>query len=275
MFVGLSMTDPNFIRWLYNSADEHSGPRFVIFVRQASRVPDERVRNILEHSAAARWARYNVRPVWANYYGEVAQIVHEIGLRCSGGSPTEFSVRARRRLSNGAARLSPANAEEFVEAQKEASKWLRGRLADVRAICSAASPPVDLSSHHLGLGLWAVDHDTGEIMNWATADRAYQEPEAVVHNALHVSSRWVAAAAIINGVSVEEDPRVYASRWRFVRAAPVIVEPDSERSVVGAVTLTSMTPLTDFPLARDKAPPGLLNAIDDFLSTQVGEFFLH
>lgn len=274
VFVGLSMTDPNFIRWLYNSADEHEGPRFVIFVRQASPVADERVRNILEHSATARWARYNVTPVWANYYGEVAQIVHEVGLRCSGVSPVDFSVRARNRLSNGASRLSPANAAEFVEAQKEASKWLRGRLADVRAICSASSPPVDLSGHHLGLGIWAVDHDTGKIMNWVTADRAYQEPEAVVHNALHIRSRWVAAAAIINGVSVEEDPMVYASRWRFVRAVPVIVEPDSERSVVGAVTLTSMTPLADFPLARNEAPPGLLNAIDSFLSTQVGEFFL-
>jgi SIR2-like protein len=274
VFVGLSMTDPNFIRWLYNSADEQGGPRFVIFVRQASPVADERVRDILEHSAAARWARYNVTPVWANYYGEVAQVVHEIGLRCEGGSPVEFSVRARRRLASGASRLSPGEPAEFVEAQTEASRWLHRRLQDVCAICSAADPPIDLSAHHLGLGLWAVDHDTGRIMNWVSADRAYQEPEAVVGNPLHVRSRWVAAVAIANGVSVEEDPMVYASRWRFVRAIPVIVEPDSERSIVGAVTLTSMTPLGAFPLAKDRAPPGLLNAIDSFLSRQVGEFFL-
>ena len=81
VFVGLSMTDPNFIRWLYKSADEPGALRFVIFVRQASLVADQRVQEILEHSAAARWARYNVTPVWANHYGEVAQVVHEIGLR--------------------------------------------------------------------------------------------------------------------------------------------------------------------------------------------------
>jgi hypothetical protein len=66
---------------------------------------------------------------------------------------------------------------------------------------------------------------------------------------------------------------VYASRWRFVRAIPVIVESDGERSIVGAVTLTSMTPMQDFPLAKAKAPPGLLTGIDNYLATQVGEFF--
>jgi hypothetical protein len=273
VFVGLSMTDPNFIRWLYNSGDEPGGPRFVIFVRQASMVADQRVQEILEHSATARWARYNVTPVWANYYGEVAQLIHEIGLRSDDGGATDFAVRARRRLANGAARLAPPNRAHFAEAQREGSDWLRGRLDNVRAICSAATPAVDLSSHHLGLAIWAIDHDTGEIMNWVSSDRAYQEPDAVVRNPLHDRSRWVAAVAIANGVSVEEDPMVYASRWRFVRAIPVIVEPDNERSVVGAVTLTSMTPLRDFPLAKDKAPPGVLRAIDEFLTAQVGEFF--
>jgi hypothetical protein len=274
VFVGLSMTDPNFIRWLYNSAEEQGGPRFVIFVRQASAVKDARVQRILEHSAVARWARYAVTPVWANYYGEVAQIIHEIGLRCEGETPLEFSLRARRRLANGASRLSPAEVGEFTDAQAEASEWLRRRLEDVRAICSASSPAVDLSKHRLGLGIWAVDHEVGAIMNWVSADRAYQEPGSAVGNPLHVDSRWVAAVAIANGVSVEEDPKVYASRWRFVRAIPVIVETDGERSVVGAVTLTSMTPLEDFPLAKDRAPPGLLNAVDDFLSREVGEFFV-
>ncbi len=274
VFVGLSMTDPNFIRWLYRSAEERGGPRFVIFVRQASPVADERVRHILERSAAARWARYHVTPVWANYYGEVAQIVHEIGLRCDGSEPLDFRTRARRRLANGTARLSPPTPREFIEAQGEAADWLRRRLDDVIAICKAFEPRVVLSGHHLGLGLWAVDHDTGQVMNWVSADRAYRDPQAVVANPLRFDSRWVAAAAIANGVSVEEDPRVYASRWRFVRAIPVIVEADGERSIVGAVTLTSTTPLADFPLSQDKAPPGLLNALDGLLSRQVGEFYV-
>jgi hypothetical protein len=204
--------------------------------------------------------------VWANYYGEVAQIVHEIGLRCNGGSPTPFSLRARRRLGCGAARIAPDTSHQFVGAQRDISAWLRGRLDDLHAICEGESPPVDLSGHRLGLGLWAVDHERGQVLNWASADRAYQGPEAVVANPLHVGSRWVAATAIANGVPVEQDPMVYASRWRFVRAVPIILGPDGERSIVRAVTLTARTPLSEFPLATASASPGLLAEIDKFLS---------
>jgi hypothetical protein len=274
VFVGLSMTDPNFIRWLYKSSNEPGGPRYVIFVRQASARIAPDVRRLLEASAAARWARYGVTPVWANYYGEVAQVIHEIGLRCTGEQAIDFSLRASTRLADGASRLAPADPTEFADAQMEGSEWLRRRLQDVRALCLASDPPVDVDGHHLGLGVWAINHATGTIMNWASSDRAYQEPAAIVGNPLHVDSRWVAAAAIANGVSVEEDPAVYASRWRFVRAIPVIVEPNGERSIVGAVTLTSTTPLKECPLAKELAPRGLLNAIDDLLSDQVGALFL-
>jgi hypothetical protein len=274
VFVGLSMTDPNFIRWLYKSAGESGGPRFVIFVRQASPVADRRVRQLLEDSATARWKRYHVTPVWANYYGEVAQIVHEIGLRCTGGRPLDFSKRAQARMRYGAARLTPAAAGRFAEAQRDASAWLRRRLDDVCKFCAAENPSVDLSGHSLGLGLWAVDHATGKIMNWVSSDRAYQEPGSVVANPLHADSRWIAAGAIANGVSVEEDPKVYASRWRFVRAMPIVVESAGERSIVGALTLTSTSEPGKFPLAKATAPPGLLSAIDDFLTERACQFFL-
>lgn len=111
-------------------------------------------------------------------------------------------------------------------------------------------------------------------MNWVSADRDFQNPIAIIRHPLHVNSRWVAAAAIANGVSVEQDPMVYASRWRFVRGIPITVDADGQRSVVGALTLASTTPLKDFPLAKAKAPPGLLRAVDEFLTTEVAQFFL-
>jgi hypothetical protein len=274
VFVGLSMTDPNFIRWLYNSAEESGGPRFVIFVRQASPVADLRVQRVLEQSAVARWARYGVTPVWANYYGEVAQIVHEIGLRCAGGKPTPFSTRAQQRFACCSQRLAPSSTSRFARHQTAASTWLRSLLAGVHRICTLADPPIDLSEHRLGLALWAVDHEHGQIVNLASSDRAYQEPEALVPIPLHVHSRWVAAAAVASGVAVEQDPKVYASRWRFIRAIPVVVEADGERSVVGALTLTSTTALHDFPLAKHLAPPGLLSGIDELLTKSAGALFV-
>lgn len=274
VFVGVSMTDPNFIRWLYNSEHKTDVPRYVVFVRQASEVPDQRVRRMLERSAVARWSRYGVTPVWANYYGEVAQIIHEIGLSSNGNTPTDFAERARERLAAGAARLSPPHPDLFPDAQADASRWLRSRLDGVREICASATPPIPLESYHLGLGLWAVDHDTGTIMNWASSDRAYQEPDAVIPNPLYVHSRWVSAAAIANGVSVEQDPMVYASRWRFIRGIPIVVDGAGERSIAGVLTLTSTTPLVDFPLAKQNAPPGLLGEIDEYLCGEASEFFL-
>lgn len=274
VFVGLSMTDPNFIRWLYNAERESELPRYVIFVRQASEISDQRVRTILERSAVARWSRYGVTPVWANYYGEVAQIIHEIGLHSNGNAPTEFAARARERLKLGAAQLSPPDPDVFAGAQAAASLWLRRRLDGIREICASADPPVELGDHHLGLGLWAVDHDTGMISNWASSDRAYQEPDAVIPSPLNVQSRWVSAVAIANGVSVEQDPMVYASRWRFIRGIPIIVDGGGERSIAGALTLTSTTPLSQCPLAKHNAPAGLLGEIDKYLSGQASEFFL-
>lgn len=66
---------------------------------------------------------------------------------------------------------------------------------------------------------------------------------------------------------------VYASRWRFVRGIPLIVGDDTERSVVGALTLTSTTPLEAFPLAKKNAPAGILDEIDSALA-EAGRFFL-
>jgi hypothetical protein len=273
IFVGLSMTDPNFIRWLYSSADIEAGPRFVIFVRQAAPVSDRHVQALMEESAGARWAQCGVTPVWANYYGEVAQIVHEMGLRLGGRAPVDFAERARIRLAYGAARLNPSEVIDFVDAQAEGSQWLRERLDGIHAICLRAEPPVDLSAHHLALGLWAIHHDSGEIMNWVSSDRTYRDPSGIMRNPLHLNSRWVAAATIANGVPVEQDPAVYASRWRFIRGIPVTVDDEDGRSIVGALTLTSTTPLHAFPLAKHQAPAGLLGEVDRYLATQAAEFF--
>jgi hypothetical protein len=54
----------------------------------------------------------------------------------------------------------------------------------------------------------------------------------------------------------------------------VIVDPLGERSIVGAITLTSVTPIADCPLAAANAAAGLLPEIDRSLSTSAAEFFV-
>lgn len=165
----------------------------------------------------------------------------------------------------------PEDETEFVEAQRFLARWLRDRLDDVRDVAKDAD--VDLSGHHLGLGLWGVDHAEGMVELWALSHRSLQERIAVDRRPMHFSSRWIAVAAVIAGAPVEQDPAVYTSRWRFVRGIPVIVADTAARSVVGALTLTSTVPAERNPLSRQKAPPELLASIDALLVDAAGETF--
>jgi hypothetical protein len=264
IFVGLSMTDPNFIRWLYSQPDaDRPHPRFAIFVRQGSPVADDAVRKMLEHATAERWRLSGVTPVWTNYYGEVAQLLHEVGLRIGDPDHDEFATRAATRLATARKTVMPDDRHAFLETQRFLSSLLRESLLDVRQV--AADDAVDLSAHQLGLGLWGVDHRTGSVELWAVTHRILQEREAVERRPMHFDSRWIAVAAVIGGAPVEQDPAVYTSRWRFVRGIPVTVAPNRARSVAGALTLTSTVPLAENALSRHRAPAGLLRIIDRLL----------
>jgi hypothetical protein len=271
VFVGLSMADPNFVRWLVRHGDQAGHEHLVLFVRQAAPELDDPVRMKLEASATARWSRYGVRPIWTNYYGEVAQLLHEVGLRRIRPGTPGFHERARSRLHAGREALAPDDGSAFHEAQQDACAWLRQRLREVRRI--AADAGADLVGEDLGIGLWGVDHANGTIELWATSDRALLTRAAIVQRPLHVFSRWVAVAALTQGSSVEQDVSAYTIRWRFVRAIPVVVAPMVERSVVGVITLTSTAYADASSLSRRNAPVGLLAELDRLLSENAAEFF--
>lgn len=272
VFVGMSMTDPNFVRWLSRHGGGGDHEHAVVFVRQAAPELDDAVRRKLEASASARWSRYGVRPVWANYYGEVAQMLHEVGLRLGRPRPPAFAARAARRWQAGRRALAPDEGPRFVEAQRDASGWCRALLHDVRRV--AAKAGAELGGEELGLGIWGVDHAAGTMELWATSDRALTRRAAIEQRSVHVFSRWVAVAALTRGFAVEQDPAVYTTRWRFVRALPIVVEPTGQRSIVGAVTLASTTPLEACPLSQRRAPPGLLVDLDRLLSDAAAQFFV-
>jgi hypothetical protein len=89
--------------------------------------------------------------------------------------------------------------------------------------------------------------------------------ETIAPIRLGLESRWIASEAVTRGVIVERDPNIYASRWRLIRGIPIIVPRGGGegRVVVGALTLTSMTPRAESRLSTRK---GVSDAIDIFLS---------
>ena len=269
LFVGLSMTDPNFIRWLYSySASDRQ--HLAVFVRQASPAPNEAVRASLERSAAARWELAGVKPIWSNYFGEVAQFVHELCLRARGTTGSGFPDRAASHLASARAGLMPASDVDFVEAQEELSTWLDQRVTDVRAIADGLG--VDLGDEDLGLGLWVADHAAGVAELWGTSEQVWRDRRAIEARPMHVGSRWVGVLAILQGVAVEQDPAVYTTRWRFIRGIPIVIR-QPERCLVGSLTLTSSTELGRSALSSTKAPPEFLEAIDWALSDAAVRFF--
>jgi hypothetical protein len=127
------------------------------------------------------------------------------------------------------------------------SELLSALLDIVRSVAHTSG--VDLSDEDLGLGLWGVDHERREVSMWASSDRTYRSASDVIPIPFELASRWAAVEAATQSNTVEIDPRVYASRWRFIRAFPLVWDGDGERIVVGAATLTSTTPANDSRLA--------------------------
>jgi SIR2-like domain len=269
VFLGLSFTDPNLIRWVYRYSGDVPYPErhVAVFVRQGAPALGEQLRRSLERAAEARWRRQGIEVVWTDFFGELAQIVHEVVLKRSGSAAPSFGDRAKRFYEWASGLLVPPDETAFRTAQELLSDELSRILDDVRA--AAATEGIDLSEETLGLGLWVVDHEAGTATIWATADRRLNDRSALVTNPLEYRSPWVGVDAVTQGVVVERDPAVYPSRWRLVRGIPIVLEEASGgegRVIAGALTLTSMTPRANSLLSR--APRGVLGAIDGYLAEQ-------
>lgn len=250
IFVGASLTDPNLIRWLHrNTSNSHDTQHLALFTRQATPSLERPVRSFLETATRVRWDRVGVEVVWADFFSEVAQFVHELGLYRTRRSVQPFLERARRCHARARARMLPASSNRLLRRrQDEISDYLADAVRDVRAIAAAGG--IDLSPETLGLAVWGVDHDRGTAAVWAASDRRLNSLESVVENPLTFESRWTAVNAITRGGVLQQDPDVYASRWRLIRAVPIFVPFDGSdgRVPVGALTLTSTTPMAESAL---------------------------
>jgi hypothetical protein len=244
VFVGLSFNDPNLLRWVYGGGKHR---HLALFTRQSSPSLSANVRRELERATRARLDQAGVDAYWADFYGELAQVLHEARRRrAPGRSPDPFLTRAARVSRRGKRRCLPPPTE-FRTRQDALSDLLSALLDIVRSVARSAG--VDLADEHLGLALWGVDHQRREVSLWANSDRLYRSAEDVVALPFEWASRWTAVEATTQCNTVEIDPRVYASRWRFIRGVPLIWDGDTERIVVGAATLTSTTPADESRLA--------------------------
>jgi hypothetical protein len=245
VFLGLSFTDQNLLRWIYRaSGSEH----VAVLTRQSSPRLSADVRRELESATRARLHEAHVSAYWADFYAEVAQLMHE----------------ARRCLP--AARLESR--------QRKVREILFDSLSGVRTALDGVG--LDTTDVVLGLGLWGLDYDQRNVTLWGASDRVHVDLSTVIGVPLEWDSEWVAIEAITQGSVVESDPDVYASRWRSVRGLPLVwTRPEQrERIIVGAATLTTTKPSGSsiFDEAEEHAP-GIRKTIDALLGEQLVSFW--
>ncbi len=238
VFLGLSFTDQNLLRWIYGSTgDRH----LAVLSRQSAPRLSDGVRRELESANRARLARANVTAYWADFHAEVAQLMHEARRRKGPGKPpAPYPVRAQKRALRGRRRCLPVTA--LPRRQGKIREILASSLSGVRAALDSVG--VDANDAVLGLGLWGLDYEQREVTLWGSSDRIHVDSSTVTSVPLAWDSKWVAVEAITQGSVVEWDPDTYASRWRSVRGIPLVwTKPaHAERIMVGAVTLTTTSP---------------------------------
>jgi hypothetical protein len=268
VFIGLSLRDPNIIRWLHRYPGPH--PHTALFVRQGSPHLTLAVRRELELVTKRRWAAHGVEVVWTNFFGELAQLVHELAIRRAGTTHPDFRTRARARLGAAKQTLRPRGARAFRAAQLGLSDLLDEMITTVRE--AAESDGVDLGAERLGLSLWAVDHEQGTLWHWGSADRYLKRRQEMRSVELAYDSQWVAVQAVSRGAPVTLDPDLYSSRWGLIRGIPVIYDRGRDgQSIVGCLTLTSTTPAAESALTRASA--GVLGRIADTIADESADLF--
>lgn len=270
VFLGLSFTDQNLLRWIYGSTGQQ---HVAVLTRQSSPRLSPAVRRELESATRARLRHAHMTAYWADFYAEVAQLMHEARRRRGPGKPpAPYPERAQKRALKGRRRCLPA--ARLEARQRKVRAILSDSLADVRAALEAVG--INPAGAVLGLGLWGLDYDRREITLWGSSDRVHVDSSTVTAVPLALDSEWVAVEAITQGSVIESDPDTYASRWRSVRGIPLVwTRPEQrERIIVGAATLTTTTPSGDsiFDDAERRAP-GTRKTIDIALHERLVRFW--
>jgi hypothetical protein len=266
VFLGLSFTDQNLLRWIYGSSgSEH----VAVLARQSAPRLSAAVRRELEIATRARLGYANVTAYWADFYAELAQLMHEARRRRGPGRPpAPYPERAQKRALRARRRCLPATGLEAR--QRRVREILAASLSGVRA--ALHSVDADPRGAVLGLGLWGIDYDQRDVTLLASSDRIHVDRSTATGVPLAWGSEWVAVEAITQGSVVEWDPQTYASRWRSVRGIPLVwTGPERrERILVGAATLTT-TQLAGGSIfdEAEQLAPGVRKTIDTALHDQL------
>jgi hypothetical protein len=282
LFLGTSLLDPNVIRYLYGVPPPAEGPqrRLAVFVRQgayAEEVPTN-FREAREHALGIRWQALGVTAVFVDHYTDVAQVVAEITRRRTLGAEDYVPLpeRARTWVSTVKAEiLGSEDDDRFHASQTGVNALLVNALA--RAVDEAKKlEPSATWSETLQLALWLVDETGATMTNWVMTDRLHLDRATIEPVAIDEYARWVAVRAYCQGTSLAESRDIYASRWRFIRGTPLVLDtPRHGRIPIGCLTAASLSPREDSQLnaMRDTVLASFNKALSETVLTLLDQPF--
>jgi hypothetical protein len=242
LFVGTSLNDPNLIRYLYGYRQSRARRHAAVFVREGDLDDDPaEVRAARERAAAKRWKRCGVECLFVDHFADAAQLLYEIAYRRDSRASYEpIARRAGKAIARIERSLILADAAQrrFAERQVVLSQRLRGALYGALQLAIDGRPP---TRERFALAMWLLSKDGRSLTAWAHSDRAHQDPTTIEAVPIRPDSSWVAVRAACKGVDVELDRDTEISRWRFIRALPLVLDRPT-RLPVGCLTIASTAP---------------------------------
>jgi SIR2-like domain len=261
LFVGVSLTDPNLLRYIYHYVSEDH-PHAAIFIRQAEYGAIGRenegsqpqrigraVQEAREQAVCARWTQRNLEAVFLDHFCDLAYLIHEISFfkKVGEGEYENLDVRTSRWLRAFEGIYAPADPEKFLDAQKALNRILKEALLaaskSVEETMSERGEPVNVASENLAAALWLTSKDGRTLIDWATTDRLHLDPKLITARKLDMDSRWISVKTVLHGLSYSDSRSLYESRWRYVVGLPLHIQKSQYGTLpVGCLTVTSKKP---------------------------------
>lgn len=261
LFVGLSMTDPNLLRYLHRAERRHH--HYAVLARQADhyaaeREPDAAVEQARYAAAARRWGGLGVVPLQPEFFSDSAQLLYELLARRSGSTAGGFRPRLESWIHDIERLYLSADTTRFNERQDMLHAELHTLKERVREVIDHAA---GAKSERFGVGLWAVRQGDALLMI-GSSDRAHRDVETLEPVRLVGPSDWAAVEAFRSGTPLVRDvTHRFGTRWNTVIAFPISIEnPGYGRLPVGVVTIAGTEPLDASALSVERLGP---EAFDD------------
>jgi hypothetical protein len=255
LFTGMSMTDPNMVRYLIGASRVPSkGRLYALLARQSerrwTRGFEPTVAQTYQEALNRRLSQLEIRPIVADYYIQVSQFLSEVFLYSSVDSWSEdlwYGSRLRLWRDQMTSSGLSADGAKFSKSQAGLSAQLTTAI-EHRIVPILERHGIDLSDEHLSLELWLRNNRSTRrsLELWGSSVQMWTDHEHLAHSPISFDSSYSAVAAFMRGGYSYRPNGRQGSRWKY-QLCTVVRLPDEPwfNLPVGVLILNSSRTKTD------------------------------